>query len=108
MKEIEFCGTSLIDIREFPAPVKHEIGHQLDRLQNGLNPIDWKPMTVIGKGIREIRVNESGQYRVIYLAKLEGIICVLHAFRKKTQKTRRQDIEISKVALKKLLNRKVK
>jgi len=60
MKEINFCGNTLIVIREFPAPVKREIGHQLDRLQNGLNPIDWKPMTSVGKGVREIRVNESG------------------------------------------------
>jgi len=106
IREIDFCGKTLMVIRGFPAPVKQEIGHQLDRLQNGLNPVDWKPMTTVGKGVREIRVNESGQYRVIYMAKIEGIISVLHAFRKKTQKTRRQDIEFSRVALRKLLNRK--
>jgi phage-related protein len=105
MKEIVFCGKALKTIRGFPGSVKLEIGHQLERVQRGLNPADWKPMPIIGRGVREIRVHEAGQYRVIYLAGHETIVFVLHAFRKKTQKTRRQDIERSRVALKALLNR---
>jgi len=107
MKAIEFCGITLKTIKAFPSPVSHEIGHQLERVQRGLNPIDWKPMSAIGKGVREIRVHETGQYRVIYLAKYARTIYVLHAFRKKTRKKRRQDIELSKVTLKKLLNREL-
>jgi len=37
---------------------------------------------------------------------LKNKICVLHAFRKKTQKIRLRDIEFSRVALRKLLERK--
>ena len=59
-------------------------------------PFDWKPMPTIGKSVREIRVNENGQFRVIYLVAHRNAVFVLHAFRKKAQKTRKQDIEIAR------------
>lgn len=105
MKGIEFCGRSLNAIRGFPSAVKREIGQQLDRVQHGYEPIDWKPMPSIGKGVREIRIKEQGQYRVIYVAKFEDAVYVLHAFQKKTQKTRKQDIETAKRALKQIHER---
>jgi phage-related protein len=105
MKEREFFGRTFDVIRNFPADAKHEAGHQLDRVQRGNDPTDWKPMSSIGKGVREIRIQEQGQYRVIYIAKLEDTIHVLHAFQKKTQKTRKQDIEAAKHALKQILAR---
>jgi len=105
MKAIGFCGNTLKTIRGFPASVSHEIGHQLEKIQRGLRPTDWKPMSTIGKGVREIRVQESGQYRVVYTAKYEETIYVLHAFRKKTRKTERKDVDLFRVALKKLQNR---
>jgi phage-related protein len=100
MKPIEFSGRSLEAIRNFPAPVRREAGHQLDRVQRGLNPLDWKPIPIIGKGVREIRLRNNGQYRIIYLATLGARIYVLHAFRKKSQKTLKQDIYIAQLALK--------
>ncbi len=100
MKSIEFRGRSLETIRNFPAPVKRNAGHQLDRVQRGLNPLDWKPMPIIGKGVREIRLRDAGQYRIIYLATLETRIYVLHAFRKKSQEMRKQDIYIAQLAWK--------
>ncbi len=102
MKEIEFHGRTLNMIRDFPADAKHEAGHQLDRVQRGNNPTDWKPMPSIGNGVQEIRIQEQGQYRVIYIAKLEDAIHVLHAFQKKTQKTRKQDIDAARQALKQI------
>ncbi len=59
-------------------------------------------MPSIGKGVREIRIQEQGQYRVIYIAKLEDAIHVLHAFQKKTQKIRKQDIDAARQALKQI------
>jgi putative addiction module killer protein len=105
VKEIEFHGRSITEIRNFPAAAKREAGHQLDRVQHGHDPNDWKPMASIGKGVREIRIQEQGQYRVIYIAKLKDVIHVLHAFQKKTQKTRKHDIEAAKNALKQILTR---
>ena len=105
MKEIEFHGRTLDDIRDFPAAAKREAGHQLDRVQHGYDPSEWKPMASIGTGVREIRIQEQGQYRVVYFTKLKDAIHVLHAFQKKTQKTRKQDIDAAKHALKQILTR---
>jgi len=61
MKPIEFRGDSLDCLREFPKPARREAGFQLDRVQRGLEPFDWKPMTAVGAGVREIRIrDESG------------------------------------------------
>jgi phage-related protein len=104
VKPIRFCGRSLDVIRRFPEASKREAGYQLDRVQHGLEPIEWKPMPSIGSGVHEIRIMHKGQYRVIYVTKFAEAIYVLHAFQKKTQKTRKQDIDTAKQALKQLQN----
>ena len=104
MKPIRFCGRSLDVICSFPVVAKRETGYQLDRVQHGFEPVDWKPMPSIGSGVREIRIIHEGQYRVIYVAKFAEAVYVLHAFQKKTQKTRKQDIDTAKQALKQLQN----
>lgn len=102
MTNIRFCGHSLEALRNFPAVAKQEPGYQLDRVQHGLEPTDWKPMPSIGSGVREIRIMHGGQFRVIYIAKVADAVYVLHAFQKKTQKTRKQDIDAAKQVLKQL------
>lgn len=58
----------------------------------------------IGTGVREIRIREaSGAFRVIYVAKFEAAIFVLHCFQKKTQKTSRADIVLAAQRLKDLV-----
>ena len=67
--------------------------YQLDKLQRGQKPDDFKPMPVVGKGVEEIRVwDDSGTYRVVYTARLADAVYVLHSFHKKTQLTPRRDI----------------
>jgi phage-related protein len=89
MKPIEFRGSSLDDLRVFPASARREAGHQLDLVEQGLDPDDWKPMNTIGRGVRAIRIrDEAGAFRVIYIARFADAICVLHCFQKKTQTSR--------------------
>ena len=95
-KPLYFVGSALEDLRAFPQAPRREIGYQLDRVQSGLDPSDWKPMPTVGRGVREIRIHYRGQYRVIYVSKFADAVYVLHAFQKKTQKTRKQDIEIAR------------
>ena len=96
MKPIAFLGTSLDDLRGFPAGVRREVGYQLDRVQRGLDPDDWKPMPSIGAGVREIRVRErAGAFRVIYVATFADVVYVLHAFQKKTRQTAKRDVELA-------------
>jgi phage-related protein len=104
MKPVEFLGSSLDDLRSFPVAARRAMGYQMDRLQHGLEPDDWKPMTSVGGGVREIRVrDESGAWRVIYLAKLPNAIYVLHCFQKKTQKTLKSDVELAQNRLSELM-----
>ena len=96
-KPIEFLGDSLRSLREFPDDAKRDAGYQLDRVQHGLQPDDFKPMPSIGKGVEEIRVrDDTGAYRVIYTARLADAVYVLHAFQKKTQATSKRDIDLAK------------
>jgi phage-related protein len=95
-KRLEFRGSSLADLRAFPAPARRAAGFQLDRVQNGKHPQDWKPMASIGNGVNEIRIrDENGAFRVVYVAKFEEAVFVLHCFTKKTQKTGKPDLEIA-------------
>jgi phage-related protein len=88
MKPLRFLGRSRQDLQEFPANARREAGFQLDHVQNGLNPDDWKPMKTIGSGVREIRIKDhAGAFRVIYVATFADAVYVLHAFQKKTQAT---------------------
>jgi phage-related protein len=95
-KPVEFRGSSLEDLREFPIDARREAGRQINVLQHGREPADWKPMTAVGLGAREIRIRQSdGAFRVIYVAKFEDAIYVLHCFRKTSQKTSRADIDLA-------------
>ena len=79
MKPVEFLGNSLDSLRGFPKQARRQAGFQLDRVQRGLEPFDWKPMPSVGSGVREIRVrDEAGAYRVLYVAKFEDAVYVLH------------------------------
>jgi phage-related protein len=96
LKRVEFMGDSLARVREFPKSARRAAGYQLDRVQRGLEPDDWRSMQAIGPGVRELRIRDrSGAFRVIYLATLADRIVVLHAFQKKTQRTAKRDIELA-------------
>ncbi|HZU42151.1 MAG TPA: type II toxin-antitoxin system RelE/ParE family toxin [Terriglobales bacterium] len=95
-KPILFIGSSRDDLREFPAEVRKSLGDELLRVQNGLMPVDFKPLKDVGKGAYEIRVRLNGAWRVIYVAKFANVVYVLHAFEKKTRKTSQNDLELAK------------
>ena len=96
MKPVNFRGTALDDLRAFPQSARREAGYQLDKVQSGRAPTDWKPMTTIGKGVQEIRIrDETGAFRVIYVAKFADAVYVLHCFQKKTQRTGRADLDLA-------------
>jgi len=101
MKKIIFIGQSKNIIKSFPQDAKRTTGYQLDKVQNGKEPSDWKSINTIGTGVREIRIKDAeGIYRVIYISKFKQTIYVLHAFKKKTRKTSKHDIDIAITAYK--------
>lgn len=107
-KPLQFWEQSVVnDYRKFPAVIQDDGGYQLDRLQQGLDPDDFKPMAVIGAGAFELRLrDDSNAYRVIYVVKFEDAVWVLHAFQKTTQKTSNKDIQLAKERFAKLLQLK--
>lgn len=95
-KEIRWVGSSYNDLLELSAEVKKKAGFQLGRVQAGLEPEDWKPFDDVGAGVKEIRVKDSqGIYRVMYVAKFEEAVYVLHCFQKKTEATSKSDKHIA-------------
>ncbi|MFC3909452.1 type II toxin-antitoxin system RelE/ParE family toxin [Legionella dresdenensis] len=103
MKKIIWLGSSYNDLLSFSKPAKQVAGFNLDRVQRGLEPADWKPMPSIGKGVKEIRIHCENEYRVIYAAQFEEGIYILHTFVKKTQKTRHADIDLAKQRYKEIV-----
>jgi len=104
MKPVRFLGNSLKCLREFPVEARHDAGRQLDLVQRGKQPNDFKAMPSIGRGVEEIRVwDEAGAFRVIYTARLADAVYVLHAFQKKTQVTSKRDIETAKARFAQLM-----
>ena len=96
MKDIIFLGDSLQNIRSFPEDARQDTGRQLLLVQRGDEPHDWKTIKSVGRGAKEVRVRApGGAYRTIYIATMPDAVYVLHAFQKKTQKTRKQDIDLA-------------
>jgi len=101
-KELIFLGSSLDDLKGFSLNARREAGFQLGRVQSNKEPSDWKPFKQIGSGVKEIRINKEGAFRIIYVAKFKERIYVLHAFKKKNQKTRKADINLEKERFKEI------
>ena len=97
MKPVHFVGSSRDDLRELPEDARATAGYQLFKVQQGKEPDDWKPMAMVGTGVQETRLwEESGTYRILYVARFEEALYVLHVFEKRSQKTPQRDIQLAK------------
>ncbi len=103
-KPVTWLGDSLDAIRRFPALARNRAGRQIARVQDAVEPDDWKPMPSVGLGVNEIRVRAEGAYRVIYVAKFAESVYVIHAFEKKAQRTAQPDIELARKRFRALIN----
>jgi phage-related protein len=78
-KELRWVGSSYDDLLEFPREARRNAGFELGKVHAGLAPEDWKPFDSVGAGTREIRIRDvTGIYRVMYVAKFEEAVYVLH------------------------------
>jgi len=103
---VYWLGSSLEDLRSFPEDARRDAGYQLGRVQQGLLPTDWKPMTTVGPGVIEIRVHTRAEHRVFYVAKFEEAVYVLHAFEKRTRQTPQAEIALAHKRLADLIRRR--
>jgi phage-related protein len=98
-------GTSLEDLREFPAEVRYEMGHALYLAQCGDKHENAVPLKGYGgAGVLEIVANHDGNtYRAVYTVRFPEVVYVLHAFQKKSKRgiaTPRKEIELIDARLK--------
>ena len=104
-KEIRWVGSSYDDLLAYPRAPRKEAGFQLGKVQAGLEPTDWKSFDEVGAGAREIRISDAkGIFRVMYVAKFEEAVYVLHCFQKKTQATNKQDKGIAEARYRAVVN----
>ena len=83
-KPIDWRGSSFADLCAFPDDAKRNAGYQLRKVQRGAQPDDFKFMSEVGAGVTEMIVDTSdGWFRVMYVAKFEEAIYVLHSFQKR-------------------------
>jgi len=107
IKLVKFMGTALDDLRSFPASARQEAGFQLYRVQQDGEANDWKPMNTVGPGVREIRIrDDDGAFRLVYVAKFEEAIYVLHCFQKKSQRTNKGDLDLTTRRFKDLMEQR--
>lgn len=111
-KPIGWCGSSYKDLKDektFTLEARKQAGHQLNQIQKGLDPDDWKPFDIVGPGTKEIRINlDDGWFRVMYVAKFEEAVYVLHCFKKKTSVTSKKDKDLSSARYKELIKERSK
>jgi phage-related protein len=105
-KPLFWVGSSLQDIRRFPSDARRLAGYQLRLIQEGRQPNDSKPMTVVGLGVYEVRIQTKLAHRIFYIAKFEEAVYVLHAFEKRTRKTSESDTELARTRLSQILRRR--
>jgi len=105
-KPLFWLGSSRSDVRGFPTDARRVAGLQLRRVQQGLEPNDWKPMPDVGPGVREIRVHAGVEHRIFYVAQFTEGIYVLHAFEKRSRKTPQRDVKVGRDRFRALLIRR--
>jgi phage-related protein len=99
LKPVTWVGTSLKDLRKFPAPVQDVVGYALYLAQTGGKHADAKVLSGFGgAGVLEVIKDYRGDtFRAVYTLKYAGTVYVLHAFQKKSKAGRatpRRDMEL--------------
>ncbi len=106
-KPVDWLGSTLADTRALPPGARRAMGFQLDRVQAGLQPQDFKPIKSVGPGVFEIRIRDEGRaFRSFYVARFEEAVYVLHVFEKKTRKTAPADFDLGRARYKALVERR--
>ena len=106
-KPLRWLGASYKELISFPPLARTRAGYNLGLVQIGEEPGDWKPMESVGPGAREIRIRtfDGGvvHHRVVYVAKYQDLIYVLHAFAKKTEQTSPHNLEVARARYREML-----
>ena len=105
-KPLLWAGSALTDLQAFPGDARREGGFQLRRVQRGLMPADFKPLSSVGQGVYEIRIRTTKEHRILYIAKFAEGVYVLHVFEKRTRRTRPVDLAVARKRLAEVLRQR--
>jgi phage-related protein len=102
--ELVWIGRSIRDFRDLPQRIQEELGQDLTDVRMGRMPSNAKPLKGFGgASVQELTNSDrAGTYRVVYTVRIRDVLCVLHAFQKKSGsgvKTSKQDMDIIKQRL---------
>ena len=103
-KPVIWLDDSRKRVRDFPNAARQRAGFELWEIQQGNDPSDWKPMPQVGPGVREIRIHAEGEFRVLYIARFDEAVYVLHAFVKQSRRTPKPDIDLANSRYRALAN----
>lgn len=108
-KPLYWEGASRKGFKEFPNPVRKELGVALFVVQLGGTPESAKPWKGNGSGVYELVDDYRGDtFRAVYTVRVRDAVHVLHAFQKKSKSgiaTPRPDVELIERRLKAVLAR---
>lgn len=105
LKPVEWIGSSLDDLKEFPDEVQQVVGYALYIAQCGDKHPSAKPLKGFkGAGVVEVVEDFDGDtYRAVYTIKFADVVYVLHSFQKKSKQgiaTPKQDVNLIDARLK--------
>ena len=84
--------------KKLPFAEKEDFAKALETVRKGGTPaMGLKPLTHLGKNIKgviELIINGSPAYRVIYVAKYNNTVYILHAFTKTTNGVDRKEMDV--------------
>ncbi|WP_166115321.1 type II toxin-antitoxin system RelE/ParE family toxin [Pseudoalteromonas sp. Z9A5] len=105
----KFAFTSAAAEREFrnlPQKIKSRFALDIKALCQDEKPFSpIKPLSSIGPGVIELKINGKPAFRCIYIAKFNDCITILHSFKKTTNGVDRPAMEVAKLRYKEFKQR---
>ncbi len=97
MKKLEFASSvAEKDFKNLPRDIGLRFSLDLEALLQGLKPFSKiQPLTSIGQGVIELKINGRPAYRCIYVAKFNDCITILHTFKKTTNGVDRPAMKVA-------------
>lgn len=102
--DVVWLGNSKKVLKSWPPEVMHSLGTSLGLLQHGKpSALPSRPMKSVAAGVFELKEQDASQwYRLMYAARIEDNIYVLHCFTKKSAKTEASDLNLARQRWKQL------
>jgi phage-related protein len=101
-KRLTWLGTSRADACLFAPDLRRIAAFQLVKVQRGLHPTHFRPMTRVGGGVREMRLRANAPERLLYVASYPDAVYVLHAFHKAGPQLSMSDVSLARDRLREL------